>query len=397
VPLSPGRAVTGGVRDGRRPVAIVVGYIVQYPVGGMTWVFLNWLRGLADLGFEPVFMESAGPQPTCYDVGAGRMTDDPTYGARYAARVLSGLRWWYADPALPDGGCGMTYDEAIAALEDAVLLVNVGGSCWAPEFGKAARRILIDTDAPFTQFRLADGDEGWTSVVAAHDTLATYAVNVADGTARTPDGGRVWVPTPPPVHLPSIEATPVPEGAWTTVTSWSSYGAAWWELEEYRQKDVAYMQIGDLPSHVENVTLELALSGDGPVRQLARRGWRIVDPVPVTRSPELFCDYLRGSRGELGVAKQAYVKARTGAFNDRTLMYAASGRPVVCSDTGLDWLPTGEGVLTFDDTASAAKAIARVEADPQHHGSAARRLAEQEFAADKVLGNLLAAADVPLP
>ena len=34
------------------------------------------------------------------------------------------------------------------------------------------------------------------------------------------------------------------------MTSWSAYGAAWWDLEEFRQKDVAYMQLGDLPSLV---------------------------------------------------------------------------------------------------------------------------------------------------
>lgn len=380
-----------------RPVAIVAGYLVRYPVGGMTWVFLNWLRGLEDLGYEPVFMEAAGPQPTCYDVAAGRMTDDPSYGAAYADRVLDGMRWWYADPDLPGGGVGMAYDEAVAALDSAAVLINIGGSCWAPEFERAPRRVLVDTDAPFTQLRLADGDTSFAGLVDKHDTLATYAVHVADGTARTPDGGRRWLPTRPPVHLPSVEVTPVPEGSWTTVTSWSSYGARWWDLEEYRQKDVSYMSIGDLPSKVDGVRLELALSGDGPVRQLEKRGWRIVDPTPVTLTPQAFTDYLQGSRGELGVTKQAYTKARTGAFNDRTLMYAASGRPVVCSDTGLDWLPTGEGVLPFSDLASAAEAILQVEADPQAHGAAARRIAEEHFAADHVMRDLLLAADVPLP
>jgi hypothetical protein len=380
-----------------RPVAIVVGYLVRYPVGGMTWVFLNWLRGLEDLGFEPVFMEAAGPQPSCYDVDAERMTDDPSYGARYTEQVLAGLRWWYADPAQLGGGRGMSYDEAVATLEGASVLINVGGSCWAPEFDRAPRRILVDTDAPFTQLRLADDDDTWTGVVDAHDTLATYAVHVAGGRTVTPDGGRAWLPTRPPVHLPSVQVTPVPDGAWTTVTSWSAYGARWWDLEEYRQKDVAYMQLGNLPSLVGGVTLELALSGEGPIRQLEKRGWRIVDPIPVSRTPESFCRYVQGSRAELGVTKQAYTKARTGAFNDRTLMYAASGRPVVCSDTGLDWLPTGEGLLPFTDLASAAKAIRVVEDDPQAHGDAARRLAEQEFAADRVVGDLLKAADVALP
>lgn len=380
-----------------RPVAIVAGYLVRYPVGGMTWVFLNWLRGLEDLGYEPVFMEAAGPQPTCYDVAAGRMTDDPSYGAAYADRVLDGMRWWYADPDLAGGGVGMAYDEAIAALDSAAVLVNVGGSCWAPEFERTPRRVLVDTDAPFTQLRLADGDTSFAGLVDRHDTLATYAVHVADGTARTPDGGRSWLPTRPPVHLPSVEVSPVPEGSWTTVTSWSSYGARWWDLEEYRQKDVSYMSIGDLPSKVDGVRLELALSGDGPVRQLEKRGWHIVDPTPVTLTPQAFTGYLQGSRGELGVTKQAYTKARTGAFNDRTLMYAASGRPVVCSDTGLDWLPTGQGVLPFTDLASAAEAILQVEADPQAHGDAARRVAEEHFAADRVVSELLTAADVPLP
>lgn len=380
-----------------RPVAVVVGYLVRYPVGGMTWVFLNWLRGLEDLGFEPVFMEAAGPQPSCYDVDAGRMTDDPSYGAGYAQRALPGIRWWYADPTQPDGGRGMSYDQAVATLESAAVLIDVGGSCWTPEFDRAPRRILVDTDAPFTQLRLADDDTSWTAAVDAHDTLATYAVHVAAGRTPTPDGGRSWLPTRPPVHLPSVEVTPVPDGAWTTVTSWSSYGARWWDLVEYRQKDVSYMELGNLPSLLDGVTLELALSGDGPVRQLEKRGWRIVDPIRISRSPSSFSDYVRSSRGELGVTKQAYTKARTGAFNDRTLMYAASGRPVVCSDTGLDWLPTGEGILPFTDLASAAKAIREVEDDPQEHGTAARRLAEEHFAADRVVGDLLTAAGVPLP
>ena len=382
---------------GRRPIAVVVGYVVRYPVGGMTSVFLNWLGGLRDLGFEPVFMEAAGPQPTCYDVAAQRMTSDPTYGTTYLASVADGMRWWYADPELPGGGVGMAYDEAMDVLDSASVLINVSGSCWTAEFGRVERRILVDTDAPFTQIRLADGDEGWAAFLDVHDTLATYAVNVATDTARCPDGGRRWLPTRPPVDLAAFEPSPVPEGSWTTVTSWSSYGTTWWDLEEYRQKDVEYMRLRDLPSLAGHVSLELALSGDAPRKQLAARGWRIADPIAVSRDVDLFKAYIRSSRGELGVAKQAYVKARTGAFNDRTLMYAAAGRPVVCSDTGLDWLPIGEGILTFDDAETAAAAIRTIEADPQRHGAAARQLAAEHFDAKQVVGDLLRLADVSSP
>jgi hypothetical protein len=378
-----------------RPVAVVSGYVIRYPVGGMTWVFLNYLLGLRDLGFEPVFVEAAGPQPCCYDVAAGRMTEDPSYGVAYWERALADagledLRWWYAD------GRGMERDEAVATLESAEVLLNVGASGWAPEFARAPRRVLIDCDAPFTQFRLHDREEGWCAFVDAHDVHATYAVNLAEGRCAVPDGGREWIATRPPVHLGAWPASPVPEGAWTTVTSWTAYGSAYYELDEYRQKDAEYVRLRDLPSRTP-VTLELALGGDAPRRQLAERGWRIADPVEVTLTPDRFASYVRGSRGELGVAKQAYVKARTGAFNDRSLNYLASGRPVVCSDTGLDWLPTGAGLLPFSDAEGAAAALAAVEENPAFHGAAARILAEEYFSARDVLADLLSAAGVGLP
>jgi hypothetical protein len=383
----------------RRPVAVVAGYVVRYPVGGMTWVALNYLLGLRALGFEPVFVEAAGPQPCCYDVAAARMTEDPSYGIAYLERSLTAaglddIRWWYRD----DGGDrGMTRDEAIAMLESAAVLVDVSGSSWTEEFRRCDRRILVDTDSPFTQIRLVDGDEGWSAFVDAHDVHATYAVNIADGTSAVPRDGRTWVATRPPVHLDAWPLTPVPElGAWTTVTSWLAFGGVWWERQEYRQKDVEYMRIADLPGRVP-ARLELALGGDAPRRQLAEVGWHVVDPVEVTITPTHFRNYVQSSRGELGVAKHAFIKARTGAFNDRSLDYLASGRPVVCSDTGLDWLPRGEGLLTFHDLDSAAAALREADADIEHHSLAARRLAEEHFAAVEVLADLLRAADVALP
>lgn len=379
-----------------KPVAVVAGYIVRYPVGGMTWVFLNHLLGLRELGFEPVFVEAAGPQPTCYDVVGGRMTDDPSYGIAYLEQALADagldIRWWYHDEA---GDHGMPRDEAVATLESAAVLLNVSGSCWADDFARVPRRVFVDTDAPFTQIRLADGEEGWTAFVDAHDTHATYAVNVAEGTSGAPATRHAWIATRPPIHLPSWPAAPVVDGSWTTVTSWGAYGGAWWDLEEYRQKDVAYMALRDLPGRVD-VQLELALGGNAPRRQLEAFGWGLADPVAVTRTTGEFQRYLRRSRAELSVAKQAYTRAQTGAFNDRSLAYLATGRPVVYSDTGLGWLPTGEGLLTFGTVDEAAAAIKAVEADPVAHSTAARRVAEQ-FSAATVVADLLTAAGIDLP
>ncbi|MCU1462938.1 MAG: hypothetical protein JWO37_3013 [Acidimicrobiales bacterium] len=380
-------------------MVVVTGYVIRYPLGGMTWVFLNFLLGLHDLGFEPVFMEVADYQ-LCFDVDTGEMTDDPSYGVAYwrgalARHGLADLRWWFRSDDGRDWG--MSGDEAIAILDDAAGLLNVGGSCWSPEFARARPCVLVDCDAPFTQFQLAEDDEETRQYFDAHDVLATYAVNLAAGTTQIPTGGRKWVATRPPVHLSSFDVTPVPRaGSWTTVTSWDAYGSAWWDLEEYRQKDVEFARLRELPSMV-SVPIELALAGNAPIAQLEAFGWRCVDPYEVTRTAELFQRFIRQSRGELAVAKGAFVKAQTGAISDRSVAYLAMGRPVVVSDTGLGWLPVGDGLLPFSDAASAATAIVEAESNMEAHSRAARLLAVTHFASDVVLTDLLAEAGVVVP
>jgi hypothetical protein len=104
-------------------------------------------------------------------------------------------------------------------------------------------------------------------------------------------------------------------------------------------------------------------------------------------------DFIQKSRGEFGVPKNGYVAMRGGWFSDRSVCYLASGRPVLMEDTGLgDWLPVGEGVITFRDVAEAKGAVEKVNADYDHHRWAAMDLAESYFAAERVLPPLLAAA-----
>jgi hypothetical protein len=74
----------------------------------------------------------------------------------------------------------------------------------------------------------------------------------------------------------------------------------------------------------------------------------------------------------------------------------AGGKPAIVQDTGWsDIIPTGEGVFAFctaDDIASAVEAIAK---DYRHHCKAARKIAEEYFDSDKVLGALLRQCDLP--
>ena len=93
------------------------------------------------------------------------------------------------------------------------------------------------------------------------------------------------------------------------------------------------------------------------------------------------------------MAKHGYVQMRGGWFSDRSVCYLASGRPVLVEDTGLaDWLPTGEGVVTFRDVPEALAGVARINADYAGQRRAARQIAETYFAAERVLPPLLTAA-----
>ncbi len=59
-------------------------------------------------------------------------------------------------------------------------------------------------------------------------------------------------------------------------------------------------------------------------------------------------------------------------------------------DTGLSRLyPIGDGLFTFRSIADVQRAFATIEADYRHHCESARALAQEHFAAERVLGRLL--------
>jgi hypothetical protein len=68
----------------------------------------------------------------------------------------------------------------------------------------------------------------------------------------------------------------------------------------------------------------------------------------------------------------------------------ATGRPAVVQDTGFSgYLPCGEGLWAFDDTASAMNAIDEINANYSAQCRAARELAAEYFDSRIVLPSLL--------
>jgi hypothetical protein len=181
--------------------------------------------------------------------------------------------------------------------------------------------------------------------------------------------------------------------AFTTVANWRGYGSIEHDGVRYGQKAHSLRRLIDLPRLTrERFTLALSIHPQEvkDIEALTSHGWQRVDPAEVAGTPDRYQQFVQGSRGEFGLAKSGYVASRCGWFSDRSACYLASGRPVVAQDTGFSrHLPTGKGLLAFENAQQAAAAVEAVGRDYGRHCLAARALAEEYFDSDKVLGRLL--------
>jgi hypothetical protein len=221
--------------------------------------------------------------------------------------------------------------------------------------------------------------------------LFTYGENCHLSGCAMPTAGVKWLPTRQPVVLDQWTVSPGdPMAPLTTLINWTAYGATTYQGRIYGQKDMSFEPFIDLPRRAER-NMEIALGGPPEVRQrLEAGGWRITDPLAVSRDPWTYQAFIKRSRGEFCVAKHGYVTTRSGWFSDRSASYLAMGRPVVLEDTGFsDWLPCGHGLLAYTDAPGAVRAVHALDEDYPAHCRAARAIAETYFNASVVLGHLL--------
>jgi hypothetical protein len=115
-----------------------------------------------------------------------------------------------------------------------------------------------------------------------------------------------------------------------------------------------------------------------------------VDSIGVSTELEQYRNYIQESRGEFTVARDQYVRPRTGWFSDRSACYLAAGRPVITEETGFGkYLPTGKGLFGFRNIDDVLAAVDEIESDYEGNCKAARDIAEEYFAAEKVVGSLM--------
>jgi hypothetical protein len=349
--------------------------------GGEAWVRLSWIRGFQQLGIDTWFVEEL----------AGAVDGDRV---SYFREVMA--RFGLAERAtlLVDGDVAVGPSLAdLAAVAGSAALVNISGNLRHPRLLSHFRtRAFVDIDPGFTQAWHAAGDPA--ARVDGHELHFTIGEAIGTPSCPIPTTGIRWRPTRQPVVLDDWPAAPLArrgEGfRFTTVGTWRGpYGPVTIGGRTYGLKVHEFRKLIELPRRVPSARFELALAfhpDDGAdVDALLEHGWTVVAP-DTAASPDGFRDYVQSSDAELSVAQGVYVGTASGWFSDRTVRYLASGRPAVVQDTGFSrFLPTGEGLLAFHALEDAAAGAARVVADPELHAAAARRIAEEHFAAERVL------------
>jgi hypothetical protein len=207
-----------------------------------------------------------------------------------------------------------------------------------------------------------------------------------------------WKTTRPPVLLDLWEYRFTPQAqSFTTVATWANdtRGITFGGERYYWSKHVNALRFRDLPQ-LTSQKLELALESIPEVETLLReKGWFLVDPYQRSHDLQAYQDYIQNSRGEFSVAKDLYARTQSGWFSDRSVCYLAAGKPVITQETGFSkFIPTGRGLFAFSCTEEAVAALETINADYIRHTQAAREIAMEYFAADKVLGKLLQDAGV---
>ncbi|HEX8251311.1 MAG TPA: hypothetical protein VF599_24270 [Pyrinomonadaceae bacterium] len=376
-------------------VIIFSGSIGRCGVGGLAWMNMQYLAGLRSLGHEVYYLEECGQESWVYDWEAEQLTTELDYPAAYVRDCLEPIglsgKWIYRAGS---HARGMETDEfrEICSRADLFIVHAVPMALWRDEYDAPQRRVFIDVDPGFIQMDLANGHPELENTIRRCERLFTIAQRIGAEDCPIPTNGLEWLKTLPPVSLSEWSIAKGSDGThFTSIMQWKGFREVEYDGVVYGQKDREFPKFIDLPRHTLQ-PLQIAIMGTPP-DDLLQHGWEVVPGWIPSRTPWSYREFIQKSRAEFGVAKHGYVLMRGGWFSDRSVCYLASGRPVLVEDTGLsDWLPTGEGVVTFSNLTEAISGIEKINADYEQNCLAARRLAEEYFAAEKVLAPLLETA-----
>jgi hypothetical protein len=359
---------------------VVAGALGNKPgQAGEAWVKLSWVRGLEALGMDVWFVEELARSVDERAASGWFTSVSERFGLQRRATLLSDAH----------AIVGPSLEELVEVAPEAAL-VNVSGHLTLPRLFRAfRRRVMVDIDPGFTQFWYAGGLPG--ANVDGHDAFFTIGELIGSAGCPIPTGGIDWRPVRQPVVLDDWPPAGGEETErFTTVATWRgpfgpvehggrTYGL---KLHEFRR----FIELPQRSPHRFEVALDIHPGDRRDLEALQRHGWRIADPHAVAGDPDALRAYVQGSGAEFSPAQGMYVETACGWFSDRTTRYLASGKPALVQDTGFSArLPVGDGLVAFRTLAEAVEGAAEIVDRYAEHAAAARRIAEEHFAADRVL------------
>jgi hypothetical protein len=395
------------------------GFAAKYPEGGGNYsVPLQWMLGLRRLGLDAIWLE-------LLPATADSREDESRiriFQRRLHEHGLKGSYCLLHQTPASDGHdleamrcVGLSRQELLERLAGPNILLNLSYSLHPPFLLQFERRIFCDLDPSeifywMTKMEMGQSHhhEFWTiglNAGAPDCRLPSVAASLCEARASAPDalpnltpptGRRLqWKTFYPLVNTELLRAQPPPRVfRFTTIGQWYWGGGV--EVDGHfpdLSKKFAFEPYLDLPRRIPSATFELAMNlnrDDPEIARLRGRGWRVVSPHRVARTPASYRRYMANAAGEFTSIKGVDVAWRTGWLSDRAAAFLALGRPVITEDTGAGkYLPAESGFRFVHDLESAETAVKEVMADWPRYSQNARDCAVEVFDSAKNLGKIL--------
>jgi hypothetical protein len=302
----------------------------------------------------------------------------------------------------------MSREELVDRLAGPNTLLNLSYSLHPPFLLQFERRIFCDLDPSeifywMTKMEMGQSHhhEFWTiglNVGAADCRLPRPVVTAVPAAGSGSQATRLplqWKTFHPLADTELLQAQPRSRSdKFCTIGQWYWGGGV--EVDggfPDLSKKFAFEPYLDLPSRVPSAQFELAMNlnrDDPEIERLRKRGWRVVSPHRVARTPRSYRRYMTCAVAEFTAIKGVDVAWRTGWLSDRAAAFLALGRPVITEDTGAGrYLPPESGFRFVRDIDAAESAAKEMIADWPRFSREARACAVEIFDSAKNLRKIL--------
>ena len=384
---------------------VVMGFMAGCPIAGVVWQHIHYIVGLQRLGHEVYYIEDSARLP--YDPITFEITNDYSYALKNLARLAAQFgfdgRWAFCARYLPDEPCaGLAIEKVRELYRTADAILNVCGTQeMNADLARSECILYVESDPGVEQILVDKGDPKPVEYLSRHAKLFTFGENIGRAECPIPTHQFQWLPTRQPVVTDfwKTDAPPAPDALFTTIANWntSDLKDIEWRGDKYLwSKSLEFLKFIDAPARAgEAFEIGTTIRDAETVARFQKSGWRLSNPDRISLEHDQYVDFIRASKGEFTVAKDQYVRLRTGWFSDRSACYLAAGRPVITQETGFTRLyGGGRGLLAFTTMEEIVEAVRTINADYAAHSRAAFAIAAEYFEATKVVASLLDRAGV---